>query len=383
MALNINFWVGLSIFGVGQGVFLSAALLFHRRGNQLANRTLALLIFLFSMRLGEFVAYWTNFFLKFPHFAFTTVSFQLLFGVLLYLYAKTLTGAGSSLKKRDLLHFLPFVLHVLWLLPFYLQDGAYKINVLKQIIYTDNPTFSTRFFIVEGLQNLQMLLYTILTVRLIKRYHQKINGAFLSLEKINLKWLQHLTIGFGVFILLDILHLLELAIFGYAHIVFVDSALMFFSAVLIYTLGYLALRQPEVFSGALAFKSSPKYEKSSLSPERAEVYLRKLIDAMEKNKLFTDHALGLSELSQKLAISPHHLSQVLNEKLQQNFFDFINSYRVEEAKRLLSEPENDCYTILSIAHEVGFNNKASFNAAFKKHTGITPSQFRNTAKEFS
>ena len=102
---------------------------------------------------------------------------------------------------------------------------------------------------------------------------------------------------------------------------------------------------------------------------------------MEIDKLFTNNDLSLTSLSQRINISQHHLSQILNEKLDVNFFDFVNKYRIEEAKRLLNCPENSRHTILSIALESGFNNKVSFNSAFKKYTGLTPSQYRLSANK--
>ncbi len=379
--LTMNPWVVISLFGVGQGLFLSFGLFFLKRGKRLANRILAALIFLFSLRLAEFVGYWTNFFRDFPHFAFTTVSFQFLFGVLLYFYARAVTAEKFPFKKYDLLHFLPFAIQFISLLPFYLESQEYKITVLKNTIFTDNPILSTRFFITESLQNLQMLVYTALILRLIKTYHQKTNGAFLSIERLNLKWLRNLTIGFGFFIALDFVQLLEMWLWGYEYIFTIDTVVIVASAILIYAIGYMALRQPEVISGTLALKNAPKYERSSLTAARAEAYLKKLFIAMEDDKLFAHRDLNLETLARKLAVSQHHLSQIINEKLHQNFSDFVNGRRIAEAKKILSDPERDHYTILSIAIEVGFNNKASFNAAFKKHAGMTPSQFRNAAKQ--
>ena len=80
-----------------------------------------------------------------------------------------------------------------------------------------------------------------------------------------------------------------------------------------------------------------------------------------------------------MSISSHHLSQILNERIRQNFFDFVNSYRIEEAKRKLVEPATKHYSILGIAEEVGFNSKSAFNNAFKKHTNMTPTEFKNAA----
>ena len=97
---------------------------------------------------------------------------------------------------------------------------------------------------------------------------------------------------------------------------------------------------------------------------------------MKNDKPFLDPALCLSDLASKLSIPPHHLSQVLNTCFNQNFFDFINSYRIKESKELLSIQAPIKKTILEIIYETGFNSKSVFNNAFKKYTGMTPSQFR-------
>ena len=152
---------------------------------------------------------------------------------------------------------------------------------------------------------------------------------------------------------------------------------------IIFGIGYMTLRQPEVFSGLLALKHASKYEKSSLTPANAEAYLQQLMDIMEMEKPFLQGGLKLEDLARRLSISPHHLSQIINVRLRRNFYDFINSYRVEAAKSRLTDPKENYVTILSIAYDVGFNNKASFNAAFKKHTGITPSQFKKMSQERS
>ena len=120
-----------------------------------------------------------------------------------------------------------------------------------------------------------------------------------------------------------------------------------------------------------------KYEKSTLTGERAERYLNKLLQCMKEKKPFTDGHLSLQKLAGDLSIPPHHLSQIINERLGQTFSDFINSYRVEEAKRRLLDPAFKHLSLLGIAVDVGFNSKSSFNSVFKKHTSMTPSEFRN------
>jgi len=125
--------------------------------------------------------------------------------------------------------------------------------------------------------------------------------------------------------------------------------------------------------------SSRKYKSSALSPEKKDEYLENIMEALEKDKIYRDEKLSLGRLSDILSIPSHHLSQVINEKLQKNFNDLINTYRIEEAKEKLLESEKERTTILEIAFDVGFNSKTVFNRAFKRYTGMTPSQFRKKA----
>ena len=101
---------------------------------------------------------------------------------------------------------------------------------------------------------------------------------------------------------------------------------------------------------------------------------------MDKNKPFLDADLTLASLAKELKIPPDHLSQVINSELSVNFYDFINGYRVKEAQKRLLDPKNRVYSILGIALNAGFNSKASFNRIFKKHIGITPSQYISSQK---
>jgi AraC-like DNA-binding protein len=110
--------------------------------------------------------------------------------------------------------------------------------------------------------------------------------------------------------------------------------------------------------------------------EKAAAYTGKLIQFMEREKPFKKAELMLPELAASLSISPNHLSQILNDNLGQSFFDFINAYRVKEAQQALLDPSKQHLTILAIAYEVGFNSKSTFNTVFKKHTQMTPSQYK-------
>lgn len=119
-----------------------------------------------------------------------------------------------------------------------------------------------------------------------------------------------------------------------------------------------------------------KYKKSTLTPGRSNLYKQKLLELMEQEKLYIDEEITLEKLAERLTISKKHLSQIINEQLNQNFKNFINKYRVEEAKEKLLDPKEIDFVLLKIAFDVGFNSKSVFNSAFKKFTKMSPSEYR-------
>lgn len=121
-----------------------------------------------------------------------------------------------------------------------------------------------------------------------------------------------------------------------------------------------------------------KYLKSSLSDAGKQKILDNLILELETRHYFLDNLASLSELARKIGESPHHVSQVINEKLNKSFFELLASYRIEEAKRILSGDKKNKITVEEISEMVGYNSKTAFNNAFKKLTGKTPSEFRKS-----
>jgi ligand-binding sensor domain-containing protein/AraC-like DNA-binding protein len=125
------------------------------------------------------------------------------------------------------------------------------------------------------------------------------------------------------------------------------------------------------------FKRQEKYKGSPLTPQFADECIKKLTFLMEIEKLYRDADISLQILAEKLSVSAHLLSQILNEKLNRNFSDFVNYYRIEEAKQILASTGGDRMKVIAVAFEVGFNTKVAFYNAFKKYTKMTPSQYRD------
>lgn len=137
---------------------------------------------------------------------------------------------------------------------------------------------------------------------------------------------------------------------------------------------YVILKRGILFSSPARDELKPRYAKSVLDDNIRKRIQEKLQVAMLQEHLYTDSNLKLHELCKRLSESPHHVSQVINESLHSSFYELINQYRVDAAKEALSQRPND--SILTIAMEVGFNSKSTFNAAFKRVAGVTPSEFR-------
>ena len=183
------------------------------------------------------------------------------------------------------------------------------------------------------------------------------------------KWLKFIVYAYVItcFINLTLIKMLE----WYTtlnHVALSDFLFFIFFTLLFYK----ALIKPEVF---LSQETKPKYQYSTLDPATIEPMITKLDAHIQNKKPFLQPNLTLKELADELEMNDRHLSQIINKYKGQNFYDFINSLRIEEAKKMLSHPENS-YNILQILYESGFNSKTAFNVTFKKFTGLTPSEYK-------
>ena len=179
----------------------------------------------------------------------------------------------------------------------------------------------------------------------------------------------------------------------------IDTVWLVVLAFFIQAVGYAAIAQPTTFahavwgaardveqppedgdvSGPEAVSAEGKYRRSSLSEGRSQKIHRQILEHMATQRPYLEGGLKLRDVAARIGISSHHLSQVINQETGTNFFDFVNRYRVEEAKRRLTDPESRSLTVLAIGLESGFNNKASFNSAFRKFANTTPSAYRDSS----
>ena len=362
----------LALLSAATGIFFSFVFLSIKGNKSLANRMLSLLLFLFSIRIGEIAFYWTTFVLDYPHIFDISSGMPFLFGVSIYFYVKLSLNDGEKINYTFLFHLIPFILYTIYLMPFYLQGADTKIAELKNITST-NPVFGLEFYTFRTIKLLHMTTYAVLSGALLSNLKMKdLNKQ----QRNEVRWYKYLITGFVSFIVITGLQTFGIAVSGYKYIIELDSALMITCAFMIYSSIYFTVKNPDIFIGTFRKLPILKYNRSSLTEEKAEEYAKKIVEFTEKEKLYLNPDLKLSDLSKSLSIPLHHISQAINDKLGTSFTDYINKYRINDAKKLLKDPEYDKFTILSIAYEAGFKNKASFNSAFKKFTKITPSEFK-------
>ena len=353
--------------GAIQGIVLALTLMSIKRGNCTANRILASILILFSLNIAVHALTHTHRVIALPHHQDLLALSFLLFGPLILFYVRALTEPRFRIQRRGLYHFIFFILMLGIYLPYYL---SHKNTRIDQSINESIGKIITWIVIIH------ITLYLALSYRTLRRHLRRIKNTFSSIERISLSWLRVLLSGFFV---LWIIGLFVEINGGRDHSM---NVVWLFVSVLMYIIGYMGLRQPEIFSAGyfedIPDRNRKKYKRSTLTREMAEKYLDRLIHFMETQKPFLKEDISLYNLAKQLSISPHHLSQIINEKCHKNFFEFVNGYRVEEVKRLIADPRNKHLNITSIGLDAGFQSISAFHSTFKKQTGMTPTQFKHS-----
>ncbi len=305
-----------------------------------------------------------------PHVFFVGTPFFFLVAPVFYLYVKSMVFSDFKLIKKHLLHTLPFdLVIIIFFIYFYRYPAQTKIELLRH-----HEVFSHGFWLLFNLvMFIQILIYFLLDIKTLNYYKKEIKEQFSSIKKVNLSWLTFITYCFLISWLTTVMVFISenYSFFpkDFKELVFINffSFFLFFNYIF-----YNGFSKPEIFSG---IEEKLKYASSKLKDEDAGVYLTRLLSYMDKEKPYLNPDLTLKGMAEDLSVPARYLSQIINKNFNQNFYDYISKHRIEEAKRILSDDKNS-KTVLEVLYQVGFSSKSSFNAAFKKHTGLTPSSFK-------
>ncbi len=373
----------LLAIGSFQSLFF-AALLVNKKGRTICDKALALWLGLLSLHLAVIYCKYLGLYEDYPHLIGSTSSFIFLYGPMLFFYVDNYSSNFPGFRNVYFLHLIPFVAYNIFMIPFYLKSGDEKIVYYTNAM-AEAPPFAYSMFGI--LKAATMPAYLVLILADIQRHRNNLKFYFCNFDKKDLNWVRYLLVTISLVALL----IIAIGIRDFdGGVVFSDgSERWIFIAVSIWVfgIGFYGLQQTPIFqnvtfdmreaSGPTSqFGDSAKlYKMNKLQSLRDHGFEEKLNNYLADKKPFLKPKLTIDELADELSITPHDLSAFINESMGKTFFDLVNSFRVEELKNRLKDPANSNLTLLGNAQESGFNSKASLNRIFKKHTGVSPSQY--------
>ncbi|OJJ21185.1 hypothetical protein BKI52_11500 [marine bacterium AO1-C] len=376
-------------YAIGTALSLYVAILLLKNVQETPHRVLLGLLLLWAMRFGLYWFKSSEWLSLAPALVVIDQNLFFLDGPLIWLYVQVV-NQKKILRWKTLLHFIPFVLALLHSLQLLWEVSPQQLLAtyqrISQNIGTGNYSLSLYEVLFIGAIMLSLMAYGWFSLRELSRYHQHIQSQLSNIEQVRLQWLRRLLVGWMLFLAIPILIFFINYLFGFGRFVLFQQILNTSLIIFVGMVGYFGGNQqyitlPPVHSPQFnESNSSPKtpkekYQKSGLTIEQIEAMHEVFVEKINTEKWYLQEDLTLTELAQLLEIKPNILSQVINTATQDNFYDFVNRFRVEAVKQLLPHSRE---SVLQIAYQCGFKSKSTFNACFKKFTGYTPTQYRNS-----
>ncbi|WP_348824354.1 helix-turn-helix domain-containing protein [Flavobacterium aestuarii] len=366
-----------NIMGITSGAafLLGFLLIAHpRKINAEANKYLGLFIITLGLAMLEIPLFYQNFHLKHPKIFDLIGLMRFLTAPLLYISILYFTSLEKKFDRKILWHFLPFMIFLVFRFPFFITGKNIEFSYEAGRVV---------FFILRTALPLQAVIYWYLSFRKLQHHLKNIHQFSSATDKIDLSWLKN----FLLVLILIVVAWINLIFFNLDSLIEFTPFIYLLS---IFFLGYFSLQQKEVFDfnkSELTELSDIKIDKKEnpkrVSENRLHELNKKLQELMNVKKLYLENDLSLPKLAKSMNASCNETSFVINELYGDNFYNFINKFRVEEAKILLLSGKYNQLNILGIAYESGFNSKTTFNTTFKKYTGFSPTDFvkKNTILE--
>lgn len=295
-----------------------------------------------------------------------------LIGPFLFFYTRSLTKKNFRFKGTHLFHLIPFFIDLIFRHYRFFSQANITDIIIRQGYSLYRPELIARFVLAD----IHVIIYVAASLIILSKYRAELKNTFSSIERVKLSWLYLVLIGFSA---VRFFHLSKLTLSFLSDILrdIFGLGMHLGTLVLAAIVVIKGLKQPDIFSDADERRTGQKYQKTALQQEKMEEYLEKLTNYMETERPYLNPSLNINELANRLSIPSHHISQILSRRLNQNFYHFVNKYRIEECKRIFLDKANH-RNVLEVLYETGFNSKSTFNRIFKKHTGMTPTQYINS-----
>ncbi|MEM9647883.1 MAG: helix-turn-helix domain-containing protein [Bacteroidota bacterium] len=355
-SLMFSFTNVLHIIIIFQGVLLALYILVSNTRKSKSDLFLAFIIGTMAIQvLGLFMA---NRGVASDFFQSINCIYGFLYGPLLLYYNKHMVQRHFAITVKDALHLIPFLIFCIGLI-------ASNGSICRPEVFIGYAV--------------HILFYILLCLRELRRHKRVMKDSYSGLEWLNLNWLHWVFVVFCLIVLVDIGQFIAfLAGINTYYLENTVFLLMMLAINLLYFHGFTTSRKPFGYN-----KDDLEFSASLTSRKRIDMELEeniKLISQLEKymmeNEPFKKFDLTIAMLADEIGIPKRRLSELINDHYAQNFVDFINTYRIDSAKKKLMNPVDSRETILEVLYAVGFNSKSSFNTAFKTKTGLTPSQFK-------
>ena len=368
--LLIGFFMSLFLFAIMAG----------KKNKMLADKILLVMLAVYAITIGGpyIDIYNRSNGYPYPHLMNNAWLFLLLHGPLLWFYVKSLIIKNFKFRYFHLLHIFPFfVFLILHFFDFLFLTTNEKIHLIQNELFTTSV-----FFKIKGISiGLSSIGYNIWALNLLRKHKKNIMNQFSSIENIDLGWLRTLslaslivfTVNVFMFNLNNYFHFS-----GYYELVQIAYS---FSTIYVIYIGYFGIRQGRIFVGypitdiEQTLEPVKQDQPGTTKNKYYSEIITRLTQLMESEQPHLDPELNLAGLSNLMKTKPDIISEVLNTSLNQNFFDFINKYRIEEFKLKCLNAENKHLSVMGIAYESGFNSKAAFYRAFNKFEGMSPTAY--------
>lgn len=379
LGYRFDVYTAFLFLGAAQALFLTLFFWLSPPNTNFTYRFLgATLLALGSMMVEIFLCY-SGLIVHLPHLVDFSEPFNFFVPPAIYLMVASMMGERPQNWRW---HFLPFFLYLLYHFQFFLQNEIFKLNAFRdayhdylpelpnQQAFSADPWYIKLY--VNELSVLQALLYVYPIISLLRDFFNKEIKSWANINHPNYRWIFiYLLLKFG----LTILWLLKV-IFGVGDSW--DNVGASFEALTIYLLNFFILKD-----GVFHKQPQPekKYQKSGLTQVQMKSMLHKIEQEMQATQPYLNQKLTLKTLAERINITPHHLSQVLNEQLNKTYYEWIAVYRVEAAKQIMLSKEKEHYKLEEIGKLAGFNSRSVFYKAFKKFEGCSPSEFKEKLKQ--
>ncbi len=365
---KLNIWTVFYFYCGLIGIFVSIMLTLRKKSDRPTKWIISVYVLLHSLFILHISLFLSNYSYKIPHSLYVTACFSFLYGPLLYFYFKKVIE-NYKLRHIDLLHLVPSLILFLYMLPFYFLSAEEKLGLM----YNRDEHLQPITAAIILLKTISLVAYGYFVYKI----YQNSRDTNSKKTATSLKWRKSLVIINSTYVISYIFYgVIVLRLIDYQVLIHPQVIIM---SLLVLYIGYSAYVMPNALDGNFSILENmmPKYKKSGLTKSYSIELRDQIATVMQRDKFYKESDVSLDRLAERVGTSRHNASQVINEHFGTSFFDLINAYRIEEAKELLASNAYKDITIQEIAFEVGYNNKVTFNKAFKKATSLTPTQYIN------